>query len=144
MIKIDGSTSIISVKLININDGAELELLEKVGSKCLFRDKFEYEGYVIQLRLDFNDIKNGEPILDADIWQKTAKENIPLKNGPWHHSKKTYDKIMSRNIYIFEFQNLRLCLGTITTAAKDIHCKINIKLPNQKPKGPECTTKLIE
>ena len=80
--KFNDSTQIISVTMINMDDGTETQLFERKGSKCHFHKEFAYQNYIINLRLDWNDIVNGEPMLDADIWVKTkcelSNESCPL------------------------------------------------------------------
>ena len=50
--KLNNSTQIISVKLINTDDGEEYTLSEIEGSRQHFVDKFNFQDYYIQLRLD--------------------------------------------------------------------------------------------
>jgi len=124
--ELNDSTQIISIAMINMDDGTETLLFERKGSKCHFHEEFVYQNYIINLRLDWKDIANGEPMLDADIWVKTKDKKNRLRNGPWHHNEKKPDPFTGGNIYTFEFKNLKLRLGTKTTVAKDIACKVNI------------------
>jgi hypothetical protein len=80
---------IISVKMIEINSGDEEILYKRQGSRCHFKKWFSYNNYEIQLRLDWKDIINKEPMLDADIRDKTTGKL--LRNGKWHHTKMEYD-----------------------------------------------------
>lgn len=129
--KINDSTTITSVTMINMDDGIESELFEIKGSRCHFSQEFEYQDYIIQLRLDWDDLVNGDPKLDVDIWRKFKHKNNRLRKGPWHHAEKKFDSAMGRYIYTFEFENLRLRLGTKTTATKDMRCRINIVRPSR-------------
>ena len=129
--RFNNSTQIISVTIINIADDTEEKLHEIKGSKCHFCKEFDYSDYLIRLRLDWKDIRNGEPTLDADIWRKPKSKKNCLRKGPWHHTEKKFDPSIGRYIYTFEFENLRLCLGTKITAAKDIICDVRILKPSQ-------------
>lgn len=130
--ELNDTTEIVSVSIINMDDGTETQLFEISGSHCHFRKEFEYKNYIIQLRIDWKDIVNGDPVLDADIWRKPKNEKNRLKNGPWHHSEKKFDSGTGRNVYAFEFEGLKLCFGTKTTAAKNIRCDVRIVRPPQR------------
>lgn len=118
--------------MINMDDGTETKLDEIRGSKCHFHRTFDYQDYIIQLRLDWDDVVTGDPMLDADIWRKPKSKRTRLRNGPWHHSKKEYDAASMRNIYTFRFNSLKLRLGTKTTAVKDIKCDVRIRKAPEK------------
>lgn len=128
--KLNDSTEIINVTVINTVDGTEEKLCEIKDSKCLFCKEFDYKDYVICLRLDWRDIRNSEPTLDADIWRKPKNRKNRLRKGPWHHTEKKFDLNIGRYIYTFEFESLKLCLGTKTTAASNILCDVRIVKPS--------------
>lgn len=65
--KIDNSTEIVSVTLIDILTREESKLFERPKSKCYFKKPFKFKDYYIQLRLDWSDVQEGEPVLDVDI-----------------------------------------------------------------------------
>lgn len=127
--KINPSTIITKVTVINMDNGGETELFEIKDSKCHFHKEFEYQDYIIQLRLDWSDVINGDPVLDTDIWRKPKCRKNRLRNGPWHHAEKQFDSASGRNIYTFEFENLRLRLGTKTSVAKILHCDLRVIAP---------------
>jgi len=116
--KLDNSTRIISVKLINFDDGKESTLFEREGSPCHFLEVFHFQDYSIQLRLDWEDVTSGDPMLDANIWTGTNCKKKFLRKGPWHHTKKELDKKTGKKLYTFKFQNLTLHLIAKTTIAK--------------------------
>lgn len=118
--KIDDSTDIIKVVMININTGEEFELVEKPDSKCHFLEPFSFGDYRIQLRIDWSDIQHGDPVLDADIWTESNNKKIKVKNEKWHHSFKEVDRSINQSVYIFKFENLQLCLTTRKTIGKMI------------------------
>lgn len=130
--KIDDSTEIIKIVLKNISNGNEEILFEREGSKCFFAKEKSFDNYIIRLRLDWGDIKNGEPTLDVDI--STKETGKKKKNGPWHHNVKKYDKKLGQMIYTFNFENLELSLSSTKTFSKNIPTKaqatplINIKV----------------
>lgn len=89
--KLDESTEIIEIKMLNIKTGEEWILSEKHNRDQHFMKPFPLGNYHIQLRLGWDDIRNGEPTLDADIWIEginEKKEFLKTKNKPWHHTKK--------------------------------------------------------
>jgi len=129
--KINPSTVITSVTMINMDNDIESELFEITGSKCHFNKEFEYKDYLIQLRLDWNDIVNGDPVMDADIWRKPKCRKNRLRNGRWHHSEKKFDSASGRNIYMFEFENFKLRLGTKASVAKILRCDLRVIKPTQ-------------
>jgi len=130
--KLNDSTDIINVTIINMADGVESKLFEIKGSRCHFHKEFNYQNYIILLRLHWDDVVNGEPMLDADIWRKPKNKKNRLRNGPWHHSEKVFDSACRRYIYTFKFENLKLRLGTKITAAKNIKCDVRVVKPSRE------------
>jgi len=117
--KLDESTEIISVSIIDGDTEKEKQLFEREGSKCHFNDPFLFENYKIQLRLDWSDMKNGDPTLDADIWTEDSMEAKKfLEKSSWHHTKKQLNLLTGERQYTFEFQNLTLNLRTKMTLEK--------------------------
>src|SRR5207237_3928217 len=90
--KLNESTEIISMSMIDADSGEEKLLFEREGRKCLFLPSFPFEKYMIQLRMDWDDMENGDPTLDADIWTEDplGKKDF-LTKGPWHHTTKQAD-----------------------------------------------------
>ena len=107
--------------------------MTREGRKCHFAKKFTFEDYRIQLRLDWSDIKHGEPVLDADIW--SISEHKWIKKGPWHHTPKTFDSSTDADIYDFKFRNLKLRLISRTTAGRNLTCRVTIVKPEQENKA---------
>ena len=116
--KINNSTQIISAKLINSDDGKESTLFQRVGSRQHFMDEFHFQDYLIQLRLDWTDVRSGDPMLDADIWTEINGEKNFLRKGPWHHIEKKLDEKTGKRLYSFKFKNLTLNLIAKMTIAK--------------------------
>jgi hypothetical protein len=105
----------LSVRTHDIDTGREEVLHERPCRKrCRFAKWFTYKNYEIQLRLDFEDIQNGEPMLDADIRDKTTGK---FQKGKGHHTEMKCDAEAGRKIYSFEFDDLRLRLYIIRTMA---------------------------
>jgi hypothetical protein len=125
--KLNGATTIVDVTVVNMEDGTEKKLFERKGSKCHFVEDFEYNEYIIQLRLDWNDISSGDPVLDADIWAKPRCKENRLKNGRWHHTKKEFDQKAGSKIYFFKFKNFEFKIKARVTVAKDTRNVIIIK-----------------
>jgi hypothetical protein len=109
---------LISVRMIDRDAGKEEVLHERVGSRCYFTDWFTYGNYKIQYRLHRNEVRNGVPTLDADIYDKNSGKLL-VKERKWHHTKVTIDPASGRETYIFNFLGLKRKLGIIRTMAKD-------------------------
>jgi len=124
--KLNDSTEIISVSMIDIDAGVEEELFERSRSRCHFKKPFKFEDYNIQLRLDWSDISDGEPTLDIDIWKEIHGKKKFLKRGKWHHIKKISEKNTGKQMYIFEFKNLKLYLIVKTTAGKNLIARVQV------------------
>jgi hypothetical protein len=120
--KIDDSTQIISVKFIDVDTKKEKELVERPGSRCHFNEVLCFGNYFIQLRLDWGDTKNGDPLLDADIWTEThgRKKFLRKKGTEWHHIEKKPDPESGLTMYTFKFKNLVLRLMTRRTLGKGL------------------------
>lgn len=116
--KLNNSTQIISAKLINSDDGKESTLFERVGRRQHFMNEFHFQDYLIQLRLDWTDVRSGDPMLDADIWTEINGKKKFLRKGPWHHTEKELDEKTGEKLYSFKFKNLALHLIAKMTIAK--------------------------
>ena len=116
--KLNNSTQIISAKLINSDDGKESILFERVGRSQHFMEVFRFQDYFIQLRLDWTDVRSGDPMLDTDIWTEINGKKKSLRKGPWHHTEKKLDEKTGIKLYPFEFKNLTLHLIAKMTVAK--------------------------
>ena len=100
---------------MDLDTNKEETLYEREGSNCSFKHFFSYNNYSIQLRLDWDDLTNEDPTLDADIVdQKSGKL---IKNGKWHHTKLEFLN-SDRKIYTFMFQEIKLGLYIIRTMEK--------------------------
>ena len=110
-IQIGNNKKILSMKLVDIDTKEEMLLFEREGSRCHFSKEFLFGNYIINLRMDWGDIKNGDPVLDADIYRNiSGSKGKRIKNGAWHHTEKRYDQDSRRIIYVFNFKNLQLRL----------------------------------
>lgn len=121
---VDTNSGIIEIRLLNIKTGDEHLLQKKPErsggvSRCSFMDVFPFGIYNIQLRLDWGDIKNGDPVLDGDIWtaDSSGEKHFIKGHRPWHRTDKKLDKETGRHIYTFKFNDdLTLTLGTKITS----------------------------
>jgi len=109
--KTGNNIDIVECVLINLEDSSESKLFEREDSKCHFREGIHFGQYIIQLRLDWTDMRNNEPVLDADIYVKPKSSRSKLRNGSWHHTVKRYNTEIDGCVYLFEFQSLRLRLS---------------------------------
>lgn len=110
-IQIGKGKKILSMKLVNVDTGEEKPLFERAGSRCHFNEDIFFGDYVINLRVDWGDIRNSDPVLDANIYRNiSGSKGKRKKTGSWHHTEKRYDQDSRRMIYLFKFQNLQLRL----------------------------------
>ncbi len=120
-IQIGKSKQILSMKLMNIDTNKEMPLFERVGSRCHFNEEILTDEYIIYLRVDWGDIKNSDPLLDADIYRNIAgAKGERIKNGSWHHTEKKYDQDSNQIIYLFKFGNLQLHLMSQISVAMSV------------------------
>lgn len=120
-IKTKKPEEIIEIRLLNIKTGDEHLLHEKPErsggiSRCSFMNDFTFGEYNVQLRLDWGDINDGEPILDGDIWTIDKMNKKHHLKGSFHHTKKELDNETGRYVYTFKFNDdIELILGTKKT-----------------------------
>ena len=111
-IDLGNGKNILSMTLVDMSSGKEKTLLERQGSRCHFYEDIYFEGHIITLRVDWGDIRNTDPVLDADIYQDiSGRKGKKLRNGSWHHTLKESNANENRKIYHFSFNHLRLRLG---------------------------------
>ena len=102
--------------LIDLSTGKATTLFEREGSRCYFYEDICFQNYIITLRIDWGDIRNTDPVLDADIYQNDlGKKGKRLRNGFWHHTLKQFDENDNRKIYHFSFDQLKLKLAAKMT-----------------------------
>ena len=102
---------VLSMTLVDMDSGRETVLFEREGSRCHFNKEIHVEDYIITLRVDWGDIQNTDPVLDADIYLNVSgKSGGKLRNGNWHHTFKE-DASGNCRVYDFSFKNLKLRLG---------------------------------
>jgi len=132
-LKIDDSTEIARVEIIDRKTNERTILSEKGDSRCFFLDKpLDYEDvkagikYRIRLRLDQNDLdKNGNPMLDADVSKIQNEREIKIpksvgKKQGWHHTTGKIDPQTQERVYYFSFQAFNLEITVIKTIRKFI------------------------
>ncbi len=108
--------SILSMSLLDINTGEETTLFKRTGSRCHFRDDIFLDDYIITLRVDWGDIRDTDPVLDADIYENVSGlKGRKLRNGPWHTTEKKFVPEENLSVYDFNFKELwlRLCTKSI-------------------------------
>jgi hypothetical protein len=92
-------SNMVSVRIVNLDTNEEEVLYEREGSECRFAKEFSYENHIIYLRLDFGDIRNGEPMLDAQIKEKTTGKFLETRrHPPWHHTENKYEDQAGRKV----------------------------------------------
>jgi alpha-L-fucosidase 2 len=132
IMKLDDSTEIVSLKLIDINThkeyAAEMKLDNRTvePSRCHFFEPIETQTHTIRLRLDWSYISDGEPVLDADIFDKNTGKKIPTEES-WHHTMKTLDPKSNEMLYQFEFNDYKANLTTVKNIHKEIRDTVCFK-----------------
>lgn len=116
-VKINDSTRVLAMKFIDTDTNEERPLFERENSKCFFiKDDLDFGDYIITLRIDWGDMNEREPILDADIYKKIqGRKKKKIKNGHWHHTKKELDSSANSYRYLFVFKERTLPLISQTT-----------------------------
>jgi len=105
----DKQKYILAMKLINIDTREEIPLFEREESICHFANEIITDDYIIVLRIDWSDIRNSDPVLDADIYKNVSGlKGDRIRTGPWHHTEKKNDPASNKTIYLFKFDNLQL------------------------------------
>jgi hypothetical protein len=111
-IDLGNGKKVLSMTLIDLDTGKEIALFERGGSRCFFREDINLENHIVTLRVDWGDMKNGDPTLDADIYKKNSLgqkgKKISKTGKKWHHTFKKFDENENRKIYDFSFKELRL------------------------------------
>ena len=108
--------NVLSMTLIDLSTGKETTLFERQGSKCHFNEDIYFQNYIITLRIDWGDIRNSDPVLDADIYQnESGNKGEKLRNGHWHHTLKDFDEDDNLKLYYFSFDQLKLKLAAKMT-----------------------------
>ena len=111
---------ILSMILENIDTNEEQLLFERRGSSCHFANEIRTDDYIINLRVDWSDIKNTDPVLDADIYRNILGKRGNIIKGPWHHTDKSYDPTSDSMVYNFSFKNLQLRLRSKISVAMGV------------------------
>jgi hypothetical protein len=146
MIRINSRPDITGVKAI-LNDGTEIPLSQKrIGntrkpSQCTFFGELTDGPFSITLRLDWSDKDtNGDPMLDADIYQKGKRFRVSEEK--WHQTHKILDG--SEWVYKFEFENIKLRFKVGTTSQRnqlgmsriDPAAAPSVEVPNKDLRAP--------
>ena len=117
-IDLGNGKSVLAMRLLDLSTGEETTLFEREGSRCHFRDDICFDHFIITLRVDWGDLRNTDPVLDADIYENiSGQKGRRLRNGPWHHTTKNFFPEKNLAVYDFEFQELRLRLSARMTFA---------------------------
>jgi len=115
-INLGNRKSVLAMRLLDISTGQETTLFEREGSRCHFHDDIYFDHFIITLRVDWGDLRNTDPVLDADIYESIAgQKGRKLRNGPWHHTTKNFVPEENLSVYEFAFQKLRLRLSARIT-----------------------------
>lgn len=129
-IDIGENTEITEVILIDLKKGMETKLFEKPGSRCHFNETFKYNEYYIQLRIDWKDLVNGDPTLDADIYKIIHGKKVFLKkkDTEWHRTHRELNDEMGLHVYAFKFEDLELCLNIKKSIKKTITADVRFEM----------------
>ena len=106
----DGRTAMRTV-LVERSTGVEHVLFERPGRSCHFALDYHYRDHIISLRVDWRDLQDGDPTLDADIYETThGQKGRKLPNREWHHTRLSPSAPDEVRTYAFIFRDLTLNL----------------------------------
>lgn len=120
-IDLGGGKSVLAITLIDITSGQERILFHRPRSKCYFVEDIVHGPYIIALRIDWGDLRDSEPTMDADVYHKVNGERgkrLKGKKRPWHHTP--VSSAADCRCYEFEFKDLRLRLIAQKTFAQTV------------------------
>lgn len=115
--------------MVNADTKEEETLYTIMGSRCFFKKRFRYKNYKIQLRLDYNQKPEEQPMLDADIDNIATGEHICPSKSQWHHTEAKRDAASKTDIYTFKFERLILRLSIVTTAGTEQLFRVTVDKP---------------
>ena len=105
----DGRVAVRTV-LIERKAGREHVLFERPGRCCHFAEDIVHGQYIISLRVDWRDLWESEPTLDADIYVRgpDGRKGRRVRNQKWHHTR--LDNLGPGDVraYSFKFKDLDL------------------------------------
>ncbi|MBN1545261.1 MAG: hypothetical protein JW902_01225 [Syntrophaceae bacterium] len=117
-IDLGNGKSVVSMTLTDLHTGKVSTLFERKGKRCHFHEDIYFENYIITLRVDWGDIRNTDPVLDADIYRDdSGNKGKKLRNGKWHHTSKQFNEDVNQVVYEFLFDQLKLMLVAKITFA---------------------------
>ena len=112
---------ILSLTLVNIDTNEEMLLFQRPESRCHFTQEIKTDDHIIYLRVDWTDIRNSDPTLDAEVYSNVSgKRGEKLRYGPWHHTERKYDNDSNSIIYLFKFGNMQLRLMSKMSVAMSV------------------------
>ena len=105
----DGRTALRTV-LIERKTGREYVLFERSGKYCHFVTDIEHGEYIIVLRVDWRDLLDSEPALDADIYRRNSdgQKGKRIPNVEWHHTRLEHCGAEDLRAYSVRFKDLEL------------------------------------
>lgn len=112
-IELGKSKCVLSVTLTDITEGTNYVLFHRENRACSFTEDIEYKDFIITLRIDWRDIQDGDPTLDADIYRILADgSRKKYKNGrkTWHHTSLTSVTEGNPRCYEFKFEDIMMRL----------------------------------
>jgi hypothetical protein len=126
--------SVLAVELFDIVANKLLATYHRERSRCSFTDEILHREYEIILRVDWGDLKDGEPVLDMDVYRTNSdgsRTQVQPRSASWHHT--TLSTLQpgsaSPRAYDVEFQGLRMRLVTKKTFGVGVGLSVHVVDP---------------
>lgn len=126
--------SVLGVELYDIASNTKLFTFHRKGSHCTFANPIVHGDFELTLRLDWQDLDDGEPTLDLDVKKRqrdgTHKSIKPARN-PKHHT--TLSSFVPGNteprIYDLDYEGLSMRLVARKTFTMGVGISMHIVDP---------------
>jgi hypothetical protein len=88
-IRLSLEKSVLAVELFDLVSNRAIAMFHRQRSRCSFTEEMVHGSFLIVLRLDWGQTKDGEATLDMDVKRRAADgsfKDVPAKKNPSHHT----------------------------------------------------------
>lgn len=133
-IKLPDNRNALHTVLLERATGVEHVLFEREGRFCHFAVEYPHKEHIVCLRVDWRDLEDGDPTLDADIYENVeGAKGRKLPNREWHHTRLTATAPGEVRAYAFRFRDLALDLVARKTLSVSASVSAYIVDPDEQP-----------
>jgi len=107
--------SVLAVELYDLVANKKIVTFHREGSRCIFSEVVRHREFELTLRLDWGDLREGNPTLDLDVIRIDAdgvRQRIKPRHNPKHHT--TLSTVLpsstSLQTYDLEYEGLTMRL----------------------------------